>query len=159
MALTTLGYGAMQAGTVLQTSFHTFTTATSVTANSYADVGGSSFTFTPNLASSLLHIATSVHCYTAKSGNASGGTYDINVDGSLITQAGTAREYYIDIGGASNQYCYSRQHKEVTVSASNTSAKTIKLQMKNYDNASSGTFTISFNQEYYSSIKVQEIAQ
>ena len=45
------------------------------------------------------------------------------------------------------------------MSASNTNAKTIKLQMKNYDNASSGTFTISFNQEYYTSIKVEEVAQ
>ena len=159
MALTTLGYGAMQAGTVLQTSFHTFTTQTSVTANSYADVGGSSFTFTPKLASSLLHITASVHCYTFRSSNANGGTYDINVDGSVVSAAGTAREFYVNIGGASNLYCFSRQDKEVTVSASNTSAKTIKLQMKNYDSDNSGGFRINDGAEYKSTIKVEEIAQ
>ena len=148
-----------KAGFVVQTSFHTFTTQTSVTANSYADVGGSSFTFTPKFASSLLHITASVHCYTYRSSNANGGTYDINVDGSLISQAGTAREFYVNIGGASNLYCFSRQHKEVTVSASNTNAKTIKLQMKNYDSDDSGGFRINDGAEYRSSIKVEELAQ
>ena len=147
------------AGVVIQTQFHTFTTQTSVTANSYSDVGGSSFSFTPKFASSLLHITASVHCYTYRSSHANGGTYDINVDGSLISQAGTGREFYVNIGGASNLYCFSRQHKEVTVSASNTNAKTIKLQMKNYDSDNSGGFRINDGAEYRSSIKVEEIAQ
>ena len=159
MALTTLGYGAMQAGTVLQTSFHTFSDITSVTSSSYSDVGGSSFTFTPKFASSLLHITASVHCYTYRSGNANGGTYDINVDGSVVSAAGTAREFYVNIGGASNLYCFSRQHKEVTVSASNTNAKTIKLQMKNYDSDNSGGFRINDGAEYRSTIKVEELTQ
>ncbi len=159
MALTKLGYGAMQAGTVLQTSFHTFSDITSVTSSSYSDVGGSSFTFTPKLASSLLYVIASVHCYTYRTGNASGGSFDINVDGSNISASSDAREYYIDIGGANNQYCFSRQHKEVTVSASNTSAKTIKLQMKNYVSSNSGGFRINDGGNYISSIKVQEVAQ
>ena len=156
---TTAGNVAMPAGMVVQTSFHTFTTQTSVTANSYADVGGSSFTFTPKFASSLLHITASVHCYTYRSSNANGGTYDINVDGSVVSAAGTAREFYVNIGGASNLYCFSRQHKEVTVSASNTNAKTIKLQMKNYDSDNSGGFRINDAAEYRSTIKVEELAQ
>ena len=159
MALTTLGYGAMKAGTVLQTSFHTFSDITSVTSSSYSDVGGSSFTFTPKLASSLLYVIASIHCYTYRTGNASGGSFDINVDGSNISASGDAREYYIDIGGANNQYCFSRQHKEVTVSASNTSAKTIKLQMKNYVSSNSGGFRINDGGNYTSSIKVEEISQ
>ena len=159
MALTTLGYGAMKAGTVLQTSFHTFSDITSVTSSSYSDVGGSSFTFTPKLASSLLYVIASIHCYTYRTGNASGGSFDINVDGSNISASGDTREYYIDIGGADNQYCFSRQHKEITVSASNTSAKTIKLQMKNYVSSNSGGFRINDGGNYISSIKVQEIAQ
>ena len=147
------------AGVVIQTQFHTFTNITSVTSSSYSDVGGSSFTFTPKFASSLLHITASIHCYTYRTGNASGGSFDINVDGSNISPSGDAREYYIDIGGANNQYCFSRQHKEVTVSASNTSAKTIKLQMKNYVSSNSGGFRINDGGNYTSSIKVEEISQ
>ena len=159
MALTTLGYGAMKAGTVQQTTFQTFSDITSVTSSSYSAVGGSSFTFTPKFATSLLHITESVHCYTYRSSTNNGGSVDINVDGSNISASGDAREYYIDIGGANNQYCFSRQHKEVTVSASNTSAKTIKLQMKNYVSSNSGGFRINDGGNYISSIKVQEIAQ
>ena len=147
------------AGVVIQTQFHTFTNITSVTSSSYSDVGGSSFTFTPKFASSLLHITASIHCYTYRTGNASGGSFDINVDGSNISPSGDAREYYIDIGGANNQYCFVRQHKEVTVSASNTSAKTIKLQMKNYVSSNSGGFRINDGGNYTSSIKVEEISQ
>ena len=147
------------AGVVIQTQFHTFTNITSVTSSSYSDVGGSSFTFTPKFASSLLHITASIHCYTYRTGNASGGSFDINVDGSNISPSGDAREYYMDIGGANNQYCFSRQHKEVTVSASNTSAKTIKLQMKNYVSSNSGGFRINDGGNYTSSIKVEEISQ
>ena len=149
----------MPAGMVVQTQFHTFTNITSVTSSSYSDVGGSSFTFTPKFASSLLHITASIHCYTYRSNNASGGSFDINVYGSNISASSDAREYYIDIGGANNQYCFSRQHKEVTVSASNTSAKTIKLQMKNYVSSNSGGFRINDGGNYISSIKVQEVAQ
>ena len=147
------------AGVVIQTQFHTFTTETSSTSSSYSDVGGSSFTFTPKFASSLLHITASIHCYTYRTGNASGGSFDINVDGSNISPSGDAREYYIDIGGANNQYCFSRQHKEVTVSASNTNAKTIKLQMKNYVSSNSGGFRINDGGNYISSIKVEELTQ
>ena len=146
-------------GVVVQTSFHTFSDITSVTSSSYSDVGGSSFTFTHKFATSLLKITASVHCYTYRSSTNNGGSVDINVDGSNISASGDAREYYIDIGGANNQYCFSRQHKEVTVSASNTSAKTIKLQMKNYDSDNSGGFRINDGAEYRSSIKVEEVSQ
>jgi len=156
---TTAGNVAFPAGMVVQTSFHTFSDITSVTSSSYSDVGGSSFTFTPKFATSLLHVTASVHCYTYRTGNASGGSFDINVDGSNISASSDAREYYIDIGGASNQYCFSRQHKEVTVSASNTSAKTIKLQMKNYVSSNSGGFRINDGGNYISSIKVEELTQ
>ena len=156
---TTAGNVAFPAGMVVQTSFHTFSDITSVTSSSYSDVGGSSFTFTPKFATSLLHVTASVHCYTYRTGNASGGSFDINFDGSNISPSGSAREYYIDIGGASNQYCFVRQHKEVTVSASNTNAKTIKLQMKNYVSSNSGGFRINDGGDYTSSIKVEELAQ
>ena len=159
MALTTLGYGAMQAGTVLQTSFHRFSDITSVTSSSYSDVGGSSFTFTPKFATSLLHITASVHCYTYRSSTNNGGSVDINVDGSNVSASGDAREFMVEVGGASSIYVFCRQHKEVTISASNTNAKTIKHQMKNYVSSNSGGFRINDGGNYISSIKVQEIAQ
>ena len=149
----------MPAGMVVQTQFHTFTNITSVTSSSYADVGGSSFTFTPKFATSLLHITASVHCYTYRSSTNNGGSVDINVDGSNITASGDAREFMVEVGGASSIYVFCRQHKEVTISASNTSAKTIKLQMKNYDSDNSGGFRINDAAEYRSSITVMEIAQ
>ena len=147
------------AGVVIQTQFHTFTNITSVTSSSYADVGGSSFTFTPKFASSLLHITASVHCYTYRSSTNNGGSVDINVDGSNITASGDAREFMVEVGGASSIYVFCRQHKEVTISASNTNAKTIKLQMQNKTSADSGGFRINDGNNYTSSIKVEEIAQ
>ena len=149
----------MPAGMVVQPQFHTFTNITSVTSSSYADVGGSSFTFTPKFASSLLHITASVHCYTYRSSTNNGGSVDINVDGSNITASGDAREFMVEVGGASSIYVFCRQHKEVTISASNTSAKTIKLQMKNYVSSNSGGFRINDGGNYTSSIKVEEISQ
>ena len=148
-----------KAGFVVQTSFHTFTDITSVTSSSYSDVGGSSFTFTPKFASSLLHITASVHCYTYRSSTSNGGSVDINVDGSNISASGDAREFYVQIGGSSSLYVFSRQHKEVTVSASNTNAKTIKLQMQNNTSSDSGGFRINDGGNYTSSIKVEELAQ
>ena len=147
------------AGVVIQTQFHTFTNITSVTSSSYADVGGSSFTFTPKFASSLLHITASVHCYTYRSSTNNGGSVDINVDGSNITASGDAREFMVEVGGASSIYVFCRQHKEVTISASNTSAKTIKLQMQNKTSADSGGFRINDGNNYTSSIKVEEVSQ
>ena len=149
----------MPAGMVVQTQFHTFTNITSVTSSSYADVGGSSFTFTPKFASSLLHITASVHCYTYRSSTNNGGSVDINVDGSNITASGDAREFMVEVGGASSIYVFCRQHKEVTISASNTSAKTIKLQMQNKTSANSGGFRINDGNNYTSSIKVEEVSQ
>ena len=148
-----------KAGFVVQTSFHTFTDITSVTSSSYADVGGSSFTFTPKFATSLLHITASVHCYTYRSSTNNGGSVDINVDGSNVSASGDAREFMVEVGGASSIYVFCRQHKEVTISASNTNAKTIKLQMQNKTSADSGGFRINDGNNYTSSIKVEELAQ
>ena len=149
----------MPAGMVVQTQFHTFTNITSVTSSSYADVGGSSFTFTPKFASSLLHITASVHCYTYRSSTNNGGSVDINVDGSNVSASGDAREFMVEVGGASSIYVFCRQHKEVTISASNTNAKTIKLQMQNKTSADSGGFRINDGNNYTSSIKVEEVSQ
>ena len=129
----------MPAGHVVQTQFHTFTTTTSFSSNSYVDVGGSSFTFTPKFASSLLYISCSVHFYVYRdSSDDNGGSVDINVDGSNISASGDTREMLISIGGASSVFFWCRQNKEVTVSASNTNTKTIKLQAQVHESANGG---------------------
>tara|TARA_R110002020_G_scaffold54085_8_gene151075 strand:+ start:176 stop:703 length:528 start_codon:yes stop_codon:yes gene_type:complete len=146
-------------GHVIQTQFHSFTTLTNTTSTSYVDVGGSSFTFTPKLASSVLHISYSVHAYSFRSSDDNGGSVDINVDGSNISASGDGREMMIAIGGSSSIAIFARLHKLVTVSASNTNAKTIKLQMQTFTSADSGGFRINDGSNYTSSIKVEEIAQ
>jgi hypothetical protein len=156
---TASGTVAMPAGHVIQTQFHSFTTLTNTTSTSYVDVGGSSFTFTPKLASSVLHISYSVHAYSFRSSDDNGGSVDINVDGSNISASGDNREMMIDIGGSSSIAIFARLHKLVTVSASNTNAKTIKLQMQNFTSSDSGGFRINDGSNYTSSIKVEEIAQ
>ena len=156
---TTAGTVAMPAGHVIQTHFHTFTNTTTETGTSYVDVNGSSFSFTPKIASSVLHISYSVHAYSFRSSDDNGGSVDINVDGSNISASGDAREFLLSVGGSSSLAIFNRLHKEVTVSASNTSAKTIKLQMQNNQSGDSGGFRINDGAAYTSSIKVQEIAQ
>ena len=156
---TASGTVAMPAGHVIQTQFHSFTTLTNTTSTSYVDVGGSSFTFTPKLASSVLHISYSVHAYSFRSSDDNGGSVDINVDGSNISASGDNREMMIAIGGSSSIAIFARLHKLVTVSASNTNAKTIKLQMQNFTSSDSGGFRINDGSNYTSSIKVEEIAQ
>ena len=157
---TTAGTVTMPAGHVIQTQFHTFTDITTETGSSYVDVNGSSFSFTPKLASSLLHISYSVHAYIFRlSSDDNGGSVDINVDGSNISASGDAREVYVAVGGSSSLVIFNRLHKEVTVSATNTSSKTIKLQMQNNTSADSGGFRINDGSNYTSSIKVEELAQ
>mgnify|MGYP003117861710 CR=1 FL=1 len=149
----------MPSGHVVQTQFHTFTDTTTFSSNSYVDVGGSSFTFTPKFASSLLYISCSVHFYIYRGSDDNGGSIDINVDGSNISASGDTREMLISIGGASAVYFWCRQNKEVTVSASNTNAKTIKLQGQVHETANSGGSRVNDGGNYTSSIKVQEVAQ
>ena len=148
-----------KAGFVVQTSFHTFSTQTNTASTSYVDVTDSSFSFTPKFATSLLHIAYSVHAYTYRASNDNGGSVDINVDGSNISASGDNRELLVSIGGASSLAVFVRLHKEVTVSATNTNAKTIKLQMQNNQSGDSGIFRINDGGNYTSSIKVEEVAQ
>ena len=62
MALTTLGYGAMQAGTVIQTVNTSFTDQTHITAQSYTSITGASLAITPKFSNSLIKITASICC-------------------------------------------------------------------------------------------------
>mgnify|MGYP003324652827 CR=1 FL=1 len=155
---TTAGTVAMPSGMVVQTSFHSFNTATTINTNSDADVGGSSHTFTPKFASSLLILSYSLSVQLVRSNTYQGGTINFVVDGSLIQSASADYEVFLGLGsGSINNYL--RVDKEVSMSASNTNAKTVKLMGRPYDTSNSGYILVNGSSLYRSSIKIQEIAQ
>ena len=154
---TTAGTVAMPSGSVVQTTFHKFTTNTTLDSNSDIDLGGSSLTFTPKFASSLLILSCSVSINLYRSNINQGCTINFNVDGSNIDYTGADYEMLVSLpSGSVNDYV--RLHKEVSMDASNTNAKTVKLTGRPYAIGSSGQAGI--NSSYFtSSIKIQEIAQ
>ena len=154
---TTAGTVAMPAGHVVQTSLHTFTTSTTLNSDSDADVGGSSHTFTPKFASSLLILSYSVAVQVVRNNTSNGGTINFVVDGSLIQGAPYDYEFYNSLGSG-NLNNYLRVNKEVSMSASNTNAKTVKLMGRPYATGDSGYILIN-KDAFRSSIKIQEIAQ
>jgi hypothetical protein len=155
---TTSGTLQMPAGMIVQTSFQKFTTNTSLSSNSDADIGGSSLTFTPKFASSLLILSCSV-CVNLYRGNINQGcTINFNVDGSNIDYAQDDYELLDSIpSGTTNAYV--RMNKEASMDASNTNAKTVKLTGRPYATGSSGVAVINPSSYFTSSIKIQEIAQ
>jgi len=156
--VTASGTVQMPVGHVVQTSFHTFTTSTTLNSDSDLDVGGSSHTFTPKFASSLLILSYSVQVQMARTSTAQGGTINFVVDGSLIQSASADYEFYLSLGSG-NINNYIRLHKEVSMSASNTNAKTVKLMGRPYKTDNTGYILVNSSALYRSSIKIQEIAQ
>ena len=160
---TTAANVKLPAGCIVQTSFHTFSTETVLNSNSDADLGGSSHTFTPKFASSLLILSCSVHIQLQRDapGSNNGGTVNFVVDGVNINHPTNNADYehYINQGGSGGTSFYTRTQKEVSISASNTNAKTIKLVGRPHDTANSGLLRINTQGYHSSSIKIQEIAQ
>ena len=157
---TTAANVKLPAGCVVQTTFHTFSNATEFNSNSDADVGGSTVTFTPKFASSILILTMSVSIQLNRSNSNNGGTVNFVVDGVNINHPGNNADYehYINMNSG-NTNLYMRSHKEVSVSASNTNAKTIKLVGRTTSTGDSGVFRINAYGNFTSSIKIQEIAQ
>ena len=155
---TTANSVAMPSGSVVQTSFHSFSTETVLSSDSDADIGSSTVTFTPKFASSLLILSCSVHIHINRGDSNNGGTYNFVVDGVNINHAADDYEHYINMN-SSNTNNYTRSHKEVSISASNTNTKTIKLTGRVHATGSSGVFRINAYGNFTSSIKIQEIAQ
>jgi len=155
---TTAGTVAMPAGHIVQTTFHSFTTATTLNSDSDADLGGSSHTFTPKFASSLLILSCSVAVNIYRQNTNQGGTVNFVVDGSHIQNATEDYEIYYSVPSG-NTNGYFRLNKEVSLSASNTNAKTVKLMGRPYATGNSGALYINANGNFHSSIKIQEISQ
>ena len=157
---TTSGTVAMPADMVVQTKFHSFSTQTTTTSTSDVDITDSSFSFTPKFASSLLIIRCDVAAKVSRNSSAGNGwSLHIAVDGTKIMPANNRYENYYEVSVSNNHTFYVRNSKEVSLNASNTSAKTIKLIGNLYTDSNSGTFFINDSGDYTSSIRVMEIAQ
>tara|TARA_B100000963_G_scaffold189188_1_gene164617 strand:+ start:199 stop:684 length:486 start_codon:yes stop_codon:yes gene_type:complete len=161
VGLTTLGYGAMKAGTVIQTVIHDFQDETINTTDSDVDFTGSSFNFTPKLSSSLLIISYNVQVQTnIDSADGNGCTIHIVHDGSNVSAAGADFEIYQRASSGGNHNFYSRFSREVSVSAGSTSARVIKLAGRPNLVSNSGRIRVNAGGNLFnSSIKVQEIRQ
>ena len=157
---TTAANVKLPAGCVVQTKFHTFTGETVLNSDSDADIGNSSFTFTPKFASSILILTMSVSIQINRLNSNNGGTVNFVVDGVNINHPTNSADYehYINMNSG-NTNLYTRTHKEVSINASNTSAKTIKLVGRPHATGDSGVLRINPTGYFTSSIKIQEVTQ
>ena len=148
------------AGHVIQTAYTHFNTETSNTSETFADVSGASISFTPKFASSNLIITTTyqMQVYSTSSSFA-GGMVRIVHDGTNLDWTSQHYENYREVDGNTGGVNFHfRDTKFIPVAASNTSARTIKLQIAKYG---SNTTHAKVNQGayYWSVLKVEEIAQ
>ena len=158
---TTAGTVATPSGSVIQSKLHQFNTETSVSSETFTDVGGSSFTFTPKFATSKLHLRFDVSANAQRSSSAGTGmSLKMLMDGSDVTGAATqGYNFYVRVNSGDFTDLYCPYSFETEMSATNTNAKTIKLQTRVFASGSSAIARINQGNYYYSTIKVQEIAQ
>ena len=158
---TTASNIAMPSGFVVQSKLHQWNTETSVSSETFTDVGGSSFTFTPRFATSKLHLRFDVSFNALRStSTGTGGSLKMLMDGSDVTGVPTANyPFYVRVNSGDYTDLYGSYTFETEMSATNTNAKTIKLQTRVYASGSSPLVRINVNSYYYSTIKVQEISQ
>jgi hypothetical protein len=155
----TSGNGVAIPGHVVQFAHHKWSDASTSTSTSLSDVSGSSFTFTAKQANSKLYILTDVSITQTRTSTNAFGRYELNIDGSVIKGSGAGYELGMTVGGSSSTNLYQRAAKSYFIDASNTSAKTIKLQFATDNNADSGQTRINVGGQFYSAITVMEIAQ
>ena len=145
------------AGTVIGHHHHTFSTQQQSTSDTFADVGDSSFSYTPKSDNSYLYITVNAHINVfASSDTSAGGAFNVLVDGTAINEVG-ANAYEIFSGRPSSTEIneYARYIKQVRYTNTSTSAKTIKLNFRKYG----GTrITFNLNSNFTTSITVLEIA-
>ena len=153
----TLTTSNMPAGSIVQVQNVKTNTKTTTTSDSMGDVSNLTLSFTPLFASSTLKITASVQFKNQRtSANYAGGSYMIVHDGSAIEGATPdSYEHFNQAHGGSvteiNNYL--RSIKIAFVSASNTNARTIKVQSRSYNSDASINWTTSF----YSYLIVEEI--
>lgn len=154
------GHTLHAAGHIIQTAYTHFNTETLNTSETFADVSGASISFTPKFASSILFITTTYQMQVyATSSNYAGGMVRIVHDGTNLDWTSQHYENYKEVSGVSGGVNFHfRDTKFIPVAASNTNARTIKLQIAKYG---TNTLHAKVNQGayYFSVLKVEEIAQ
>tara|TARA_B100000579_G_scaffold155962_1_gene126863 strand:+ start:526 stop:1038 length:513 start_codon:yes stop_codon:yes gene_type:complete len=141
-------------GTVVKVQRHNWDDATAYGNTPWTDVTGSSFSYTPILASSKLIITMSTHVKRDSVSNGSGISVRVLVDSTTLEFPNDiGYEHYHALGASGSTYW--RYYKDHEYANSNTNAKTIKCQMRNYDSDSN---TINESGNFVSSIIVYEVA-
>ena len=155
--LSSVSTSDMPAGSIIQIQHVKTNTKTTTTSSSMGDVTNLTLSFTPLLASSTLKITAAVAWKQQQtSQNYAGGSYMIVHDGSAVE--GTTPDQYEHFnqahgGSVTEINNYLRSIKIAFVSASNTNARTIKVQSRSYSSNASINWTTSF----YSYLIVEEI--
>tara|TARA_B100000886_G_C20233572_1_gene411578 strand:+ start:75 stop:635 length:561 start_codon:yes stop_codon:yes gene_type:complete len=154
----TISGARFSSGAVLQTQHVKTNTKTTTTSSTMGDVTNLTLSFTPRFASSTLKITASVAYKQQKtSASHAGGSYMIVHDGSTV-EGSTPAEYEHfseanpNITEINN---YMRSSKTAFISASNTNARTIKVQLRSF---SSSSVSINWTTSFYSYLIVEEIA-
>ena len=164
MALTTLGYGAMKAGTILQTVYNSYSTATVISNSANSPVGANTFTdtgltcsITPKFSTSKIHIFTTQYIrLNDSSGNPNvGAGFKFFRDTTAIyTSATHAAFYHYDADGNENDL---RGYNTIVLqdSPSSTSSITYKVQASKYGDG----YVSAQHDGELSTMTLQEIAQ
>jgi hypothetical protein len=158
---TTASNIAMPSGFVVQSKLHQWNTETTVSTEVFTDIGGSSFTFTPRFSTSKLHLRFDVSFNAQRSSSAgTGASVKMLIDGSNVTGVPTqGYNFYIRVNSGDLTDLYLPYSFETEMSATNINTKTIKLQTRVFASGSSAIARVNQGNYYYSTIKVQEIAQ
>lgn len=147
----------LPSGSVVGHYHHTFSTQQQSTSDTFADVGDSSFSYTPASDNSYFYITVNAHINVfASSDTSAGGAFNVLVDGTAINEVGS-NAYEIFSGRPSSTEIneYARYIKEVRYTNSSTAAKTIKLNYRKYG----GTrITFNYGGNFTTSITLLEIA-
>ena len=152
----------MPAGSVLQTVTNQWKTVHTQTSSSFSDVTGSSISFTPKYATSKLVLTyhTQENIYAAATSSYAGGHLRFMIDTTVQADYTGGHNYqlYIEATGATTINNHMRQSKCIVADATNTTARTIKLQACTYGGQTT-RLAVNYSDAYVSAITVQEIAQ
>jgi len=152
----TSGNGVHIPGHVIQFHQHRYSNEhTCQSSNAYQDVASSSFTFTPKSNNSKLFIESNVSVRI--NGDAQGCATRIVVDAVPYDTPVQSHEWYFNFSATGTADYYDRLIKSSYVNNTTTSARTIKLQVSNY-NGSTDT-RLNFAGRFQTVICVWEIAQ
>jgi len=158
-SIPTITGAKMPTGSVIQTVFHTWNDQASVTGSSYEDVDGSSFNFTPILATSTLIIQCTISSYVSRSATSMGSGYKVQVDGTDVqTYATNNYTDYFSTSGSTGTIIKSFTFVN-KYNNTNTNAKAIKL-VHNVFSATTGSSAlgrVNDGANFYSNFLVKEV--